>query len=76
MNQSKDLSLTIMVTCRPSCVKEAQKMIMTELHTKVRNRRGREKEEGKGRRRKREKGGKEREEGKGGKKKGEEGKRK
>lgn len=36
MSQSKDLSLTIMVTGRPTAVKEAQKMIMTELHTKVR----------------------------------------
>lgn len=35
MNQSKDLSLAIMVTGKPSAVKEAQRLIMTELHTKV-----------------------------------------
>lgn len=36
MSQSKDLSLTIMVSGRPTAVSSAQKMIMTELHTKVR----------------------------------------
>lgn len=35
MSQSKDLSLTIMVTGRPASVKDAHKMITTELHTKV-----------------------------------------
>ena len=35
MSQSKDLSLTIMVTGRPAAVKEAHKLIMSELHTKV-----------------------------------------
>jgi hypothetical protein len=35
MNQSKDHSLTIMVTGRPSAVKEAHRFITTDLQTKV-----------------------------------------